>query len=135
MKKILALSIVALLALNVSAQRGWANAPKDNTGRNLTLELKTPTSAATYTLAPRASKTYVKMTTLAADLGVTAIVTSAKVCDELVFIFVADGSARTVTFNAGLVPSATMVVDASSKATVSFVFDGTAFIETGRAKE
>jgi hypothetical protein len=48
------------------------------------------------------------------------------------FIFAADGSARTITFGTNFAASATVVRGASLRASITFVSDGTTWIEVGR---
>ena len=140
------LSIIALslcFVFGVSAQSTlprWGGGPpqNDNTGRVLTYALKTvTTTTATATLYQKvnAYKTIIKVGPVNSAITDSVNVTNAYVGDEIVFIFSAGATGSTITFGNHMVPSATMVVDASSKATVSFIFDGTAWIETGRAKE
>lgn len=144
MKKFLSIITLSLcIVFGATAQSTsprWGGGPpnNDNTGRVLTYVLKTVTTTTATTTAYQkvnAYKTIIKVGTLQANLTDSVNVTNAYVGDEIVFIFTADGSARTVTFGNNLVSSATMVVDASSKATVSFMFDGVKWIETARAKE
>ncbi len=144
MKKLLSIITLSLcFIIGVSAQSTlprWGSGPprNDNTGRVLTYQLKTVNTTTATAVAYQkinAYKTIIKVGTLQAALTDSVDVTNAYVGDEIVFIFTADASGRTVTFGNNMVASATMAVDASSKATVSFVFDGVKWIETGRAKE
>jgi hypothetical protein len=48
------------------------------------------------------------------------------------FIFAADGSARTITFGTNFTVSATLVRGASLTASITFVSDGSKWIEVGR---
>lgn len=107
----------------------------DNTGRLLKLAEVDVAYAATIALTPNASKTYYNVAELTGNATINGTVSSSEVGDEVVFMFDADGTNRTVTFGTGLAASATLVVAADKVATASFVFNGTTFIETGRAIE
>jgi hypothetical protein len=105
----------------------------DNTGRLLKLAEVTAAYAATIAIVPNASKTFVNVAELTGAATINATVTDCVVNDELVFTLLADGTGRTVTFGTGLNASATIAVTADKNATVSFVYNGTTFVETGRA--
>lgn len=108
-------------------------ANNDNTGRLLKLAEASVAYAATIAVTPNASKTYFNVAQLTGNATINATVSNCEINDEVVFTFSADGSNRTVTFGTGLNASATIVVAASKNATTSFVFNGTTFVETGRA--
>lgn len=111
---------------------------KDNTGRVLTYKYSTPTYRATDTIVANAYETIVKMGTLTGAQTIRATLTNCKVGDKLEIMFTCDTltAGRVVTFSTGFVVSAsTLTVDASQKATISFIFDGVAWIETARAKQ
>ncbi len=114
---------------------------QDNTGRVLTYKYSTPTLADagdSVAISPNASKTIYNAAALTHAKTVKVGKVNAKVCDELIFIFTSDTltAGRVVTFSTNFVVSAsTLTVDASQKATISFIFDGVAWIETSRAKQ
>lgn len=108
-------------------------ANQDNTDRTLTNEYQAPEYAATIALKLTAAKTLVQPALLTGNATVTAETTRPKIGDELVVVFLADASARTITFGTGMAASATLVVAASKRASATFVFDGAAWVETGRA--
>lgn len=105
----------------------------DNTGRLLRLAESDVAYAATIAVTPNASKTYYHVAQLTGNATINATVSSCEKGDEVVFLFSADASNRTVTFGTGLNASATIVVAANKNATTSFVYNGTTFVETGRA--
>ena len=142
MKKIFTVLAIIGMVFTLSAQittpRFGTTAGRDNTGRVTTYAYSAPVYAATYTVNANASETFVKMGTLTGAQTVTANVTNSHVADKLVFMFTADTltAGRVVTFSTNIVyTAATFTVDASQKATASFVFDGVKWIETGRAKQ
>lgn len=106
---------------------------QDNTGRIQTVEYQAPAYAATIALQLSSARTFIKVAQLTGALTMTAETTRPQIGDELQLLFVADGTARTVTFGTGFSPSATLVVAISKQASASFCFDGTSWVETGRA--
>lgn len=107
---------------------------EDNTGRVITVQYQAPAYAASIALKLDAAKTYVKVGQLTGALSLTAETNRPKIGDELTVMFAADGTNRTVTLSTGLTGSAaTIVVTASKQATYTAVFDGTSWVETGRA--
>lgn len=144
MKNFLSIIILSLcIIVGASAQSTlprWGGGPpqNDNTGRVLTYVLKTvttTTATATAYQKVNAYKTIIKVGPVNSSFTDSVNVTNAYVGDQIVFIFAAGATGGTVTFGNHMVASATLVVDASQKATASFIFDGTAWIETARAKE
>ena len=140
MKKYIALLSLCLLTMFASAQsttpRYGTTPNSDNTGRVLTYKYQAKAYADTIKITPSAWLTNVK----AAQLTGNAIVIVQSTAysyygDQIVFTFTADGSARTLTFVTNMIASATLVVDSAQSATISFMFNGTKFIETARAKE
>jgi hypothetical protein len=107
---------------------------EDNTGRVVTNEYQAPVYAASIALKLSAAKTFVKFATLTGALSVTAETTRPLIGDELLLLFTADGTQRTVTLSTGLSGSATtIVIPISKQASVTFCFDGVSWVETGRA--
>lgn len=139
MRKFILISFLFAFALSVTAQattpRFGTTSKTDNTGRVLTYKYVTPTYDDTITVVPNAFETIVKVAALTGNSDIFATETYSRVGDKVVFIFSASGGARTVTFRTGLTASATMVVDSAQVATVSFIYNGTNYVETGRAKE
>ena len=133
-KAILVLFCIAISVVGYG-QRFGTSASKDNTGRKLTCAYLTPTYASTLTVTPNASVTYVKPSSLTGAMTLNCATTNAQVCDEVTFIFYGTGS-RTITFNTGIVASSsTLVCDSLQSCTWKGVFNGTAWVETSRAKE
>lgn len=105
---------------------------KDNTARVLTYDYQTPAYAATLAIAPKYYKTVVKPATLTGAMTVNATETDSHACDELVFIFTADGTARTVTFGTNFVSAGTLTAAISKQTVIRFIYDGANYVEMGR---
>jgi len=106
---------------------------EDNTGRVLTYDYKKPAYASTLSVKPNAFKTYIEPAVLTGAMTVNAVTTNAQEYDELVFILLSDTTSRTVTFGTNFKTTGTIAPAISKSATISFVFDGTNWLETGRA--
>lgn len=104
----------------------------DNTGRCLTLSYLTPAYAATLAISPNASSTTINPGTLTGAMTVNATVTNSYADDTVTFMFTADATARIVTFGTNFVSAGTLTAAISKKATISFRFDGTSFVEISR---
>ena len=107
----------------------------DNTGRVLNFAKLTPAYAASVTIVPNAFKTFVLPADLTGALSLVATVTSSQDCDELVCVFKASAANRIVTFSTGFASAGTLTVLSGKSGSVSFIFNGTAFVEKGRALE
>lgn len=137
MKKILCLIAVILIAAASFAQsttpRFGTAKNQDNTGRVLTYAYVSNAYAATSTIKTNAYETHVKYATLTGAITLTANVTTASLGDRMILYFVADGTNRVVTFSTGFAANkSTLTVTASTKFTVTLIFDGVAWVETGR---
>lgn len=107
---------------------------EDNTGNIITSQYQAIAYATPIALKLNAARTIVKVAQLTGALTITAETTRPQIGDELTILFAADGTNRTVTLSTGLVGSAaTIVVTASKQASYTAVFDGTSWVETGRA--
>lgn len=93
----------------------------------------TPAYAAAIELEPEFKKTIVEVTATGA-ITWTADVTKAKVGDELIVRVTASGGARVSTFSTGFVANGTLNAATSALTVISFVFNGTAFIEVSRVE-
>lgn len=138
MKKLFIISIVALLSFNVSAQRGWANAPKDNTGRNLTFYSKAITIASTDSIAPNASESYYTISVASAKtLHIKN--TNAQKWDKVHIEFSADGTTRLMTLTGTAMLADiyrdTISVMSSRKSYVEWVYDGTKWVQYNRYQQ
>lgn len=112
----------------------FSNLPNDdNTGRVLTYDFKKPAYASTLSVTTNASKTFIEPAVLTGAMTVNAVVTNAQEYDELVVILLSDTTSRTVTFGTNFKTTGTIAPAISKSATISFVFDGTNWLETGRA--
>lgn len=133
---ILALSFLGSLAAQATTPRFGTSRNSDNTGRVLTYGYDAISYDDTVTVAPNAFETIYKYTTLTGNCIIYATETKCRVGDKVFFLFnLASGGARTVTFGTGFTASATMVVDSAQAASVTFMYNGSNFIEVGRAKE
>lgn len=108
-------------------------ASDDNTGRVLVLKALEPAYAATLSIKPNASKTYLKPTTLTGAMTVNCVETNCAKYDELVVILTSDTTSRTVTFGTNFISAGTIAPAISKQATITFVYDGTNFVEVCRA--
>lgn len=142
MKKIiisLLLGCVTLTGVAQSTSPRWGNPPtQDNTGRVLTYIYTAPAFVSADTIKANAYSTVVKMGTLTAAQSVVGNVTLCHAGDNLKFMFTCDTltAGRVVTFSTNFITSTsggTITVKKSKKATISFIFDGAAWVETSRA--
>lgn len=109
----------------------------DKTDRIKTNQYLTPVYAAAITVKPIEALTLIKPAALTGaltlNLGVGSATTPPYVGDEVKCIFESAAGA-TVTYGTGTLPTvATQVIAAGKTATVSFMFNGTAWIETSRS--
>lgn len=142
MKKIFAFFIMLAISFSMQSQsiipRFGTTPANDNTGRILTYKYVNATFANSYSVNANAYETIVKIGTLTHAQTLTATLTNCHLGDKLEIVFTSDTltAGRVVTFSTGFVFSAaTLTVDASQKATICFIFDGIAWIETCRAKQ
>ena len=106
---------------------------QDVTSRVLTNDYSNPAYVATLALVPTANDTVVNVQQLTGAMTINVAVTGVYIGDKLHFMFAADSSNRTVTFGTGLASGGTITVTASKYGFVDFMFNGTTFVETGRA--
>lgn len=115
---------------------GVINAGTDNTDRIRDNQFQTPAYASTVTLAVRASFTLVQPAALTGAvtfaINVGSATTGPYVGDVTMLLLVSDGTTRTATFGTGFAPNGTLAVTTAKYASISFMFNGTAWIETGR---
>jgi len=105
----------------------------DNTGRVITYSYYNPAYAATLLVAPNASCTSYVVQQLTGAATINSSTGNAMPLDKITFLFNADSSNRVVTFGTGFSTSGTLTVTASKKASASFMYDGTSFVEVSRA--
>lgn len=147
MKKILSIiAIICVTVLSMDAQR-WANAPGDNTGRQLVFASTTVTLATTDSISPRFSETFYTFATLTEAKTIIIKVNGAKKWDRVTLSFTSDNNAvgRTVTFSttSGGVVNKLWTSDASNEltpiqsksATITFLYDGNKWTEQTRSVE
>ncbi len=141
MKKIFLIALISFATLTASAQR-WQNAPKDNTGRNLTfLSVTTKTLAATDSIKPCGSESFYRFTSILGNKTLTLKTTEAKLWDRVTLEFTSD-SIRVVTFGTGsgsgsrlwtTVSGNTIATKADKKSLITFLYDGTYWCEERRS--
>jgi hypothetical protein len=116
---------------------GVINQGRDNTDRIRNNDFQEPAFAATIAIKAFASYTLIKPATLTGVVTFSANVGDASngpfVGDRMEFLFTPDGTSRVVTFGTGFLPTATLSVTTAKQAYIGFVFNGTGWIETGRA--
>jgi hypothetical protein len=95
-------------------------------------DIQTPTYASSIAITTTDRNTVVKPAALTGALSLTAVVISAVAGDLLSFLFLADSTARVVTFSTNFSSTGTLRVGASANATIDFVFNGTSWIEQSR---
>jgi len=132
------IAIFAFLAITISTEaqtRFGTTANSDNTGRALTYKYQAPAYASTIAVTLNAYETIIKPAALTGNVTFNATVTSSKIGDKVYFMFSASAADRTVTFGTNFTPTATLVVDSGEVATATFMYNGSKFIELGRAKQ
>ena len=137
MKNIFLILLVLSFIAPSFGQR-FATDPKkgNNTGSALTYAYLAPAYSATTTITPNASFTIVKPSAVSGALNISVTDTKSQIGDELQFMLVSTGAARTVTLGTNLKGSATTIaLDSAQVGTLRFMYNGTDFIEISRAKE
>lgn len=125
--------------MNVPRFTGKPN--EENTERAIKRGFLAPAFAATIALAAAGFSAInahhlVVPAVLSGAVTFTAPVGSATtgpyVGDTIEFLLTPDGTTRVVTFGTGFAPNGTLSVTTAKYASISFVFNGTAWIEKGR---
>lgn len=137
MKKIFFLLLATIsIATAAFAQnnkpRFGTGAGDDNTGRTITQSYKAVPYAASVALRPNTQLTTVVVGQLAGNISITTTNTQSYIGDIMRICFSADGTNRVVTFSTGFQSAGTVTVTASKYATVSFIFNGSTWIELSR---
>ena len=116
--------------------QGPINEGTENTDILRNNQFLTPAFAATIALAVYASYTLVQPAVLTGVVTFSVNVGSAStgpyVGDKIDFLLTPDGTSRVVTFGTGFAPNGTISVTTAKFASISFMFNGTSWIETGR---
>lgn len=116
---------------------GPINEGTDNTDRIRNNQFLQPVFAASIALSVFAAFTLIQPAVLTGVVTFTVNVGDANngpyVGDRIQFLLTPDGTTRVVTFGTGFLPTATLSVTTAKYATISFVFNGTSWIEEGRA--
>jgi hypothetical protein len=120
--------------------RFTGEAGKDNTERLVKNDYRTPAYAAALTITPatNCAKSLIVPATLTGamtlNIGVGLAATDPFVGDTMTFILTSDATSRTVTFGTGITATSVSIAPAISKsATITFMFNGTAWMEVSRA--
>lgn len=122
-----------------TAARFTGASNSENTSVSFMNDYLAPAYAATIALAikPTAAKTVIQPAVLTGAVTFTANVGNSTaapfVGDHIRFYLVSDGTTRTATFGTGFLPTGTLAVTTAKYATIGFEFNGTGWIETGRA--
>lgn len=112
---------------------------QDNTGANLLHDFQEKAYAASVaiTVGVNRARTTVRVAQATGALSLTVNVgtstTGPMVGDELRILASSDATGRVITFSTGFASAGTLTMVASKKAVANFVFDGTAWVETGRS--
>lgn len=118
----------------MATSRISSGANQDNTGRVITLDYQAPAYAATLAPAITAMDTVVGPIALTGALTFNPSVTNSFIGDRLRVLFTnGTGGALVVTSGANTSNAGTLSVAAGKKGSLSFVFDGTTWVEVGRA--
>lgn len=95
-----------------------------------------PVGTATLAITPNAYESiYVAQVAMTSALTVNATTTKAQLGDKLTFLFLANTTARVITFGTGFTSTGTVTAAISKRASATFVFDGVKYVEVGRAVE
>jgi hypothetical protein len=119
--------------------RFTGEAGKDNTERLVKNDYQTPVWAASIAIItkPNCAKTLVVPGTLggATTITITPVAASADpyIGDTITFILTSDTTSRTVTFGTNFTSTGTIAPAISKSATITFMFNGTAWMEVSRA--
>lgn len=146
MKKFLSIIAIILITTVVNAQSvlpRWGGGPptNDNTGRILTYSFGktviTSSSTAILYHKPNAFQTFIITDSLRHAITDSSSINNAYAGDQLILRYSSDSLAagRVVTFGNHMISAGTLTVDKNQKACITFIFDGVAWIETGRAKQ
>lgn len=106
---------------------------KDNTSRILTNDFQDKAYATPLAITTTKANTIVRVAQLTGALTITVGTTNPFIGDTITYLFSVDGTNRTVTFSTGHQPSATLALTASKYGSATFMFNGTTWVETGRA--
>ncbi len=126
-----AISMGGMFLSTAIVARGWANAPRENTGRVLTMAFTEPAYAATITVVPNASRTFVKPGALTGNLTLNVTVTNSKDLDELEIMLTNSSTKRVVTLGANFLSDNSLLlanafnIPASKSAIVKAIYDAT----------
>lgn len=101
--------------------------------RTLTDDVQTPAYAATVSVTTTHRKTKLIPALLTGALTINAVVTNAIAGDELACVFISDSGGEVVTYGTNFKSAGTQTLNASKWGGSAFVFNGTFWVETGRA--
>lgn len=111
-----------------------SGANQDLTGRVITFDYQAPAYAATISPVITKNKTVIGPIALTGACTFNPSTSSSFIGDEIIVMFTnGTGGALVVTNGANISSTGTLSVAAGKKGTVNMVFDGTTWVETGRA--
>jgi hypothetical protein len=105
----------------------------DKTSRVITNDFQDKAYAASIAVTTTADNTVVRVAELTGALTLTCGTTNPEIGNTVTYLFSVDGTNRVVTFGTGHQPSATLALTADKYGSATFMFNGTTWIETGRA--
>jgi hypothetical protein len=107
---------------------------QDNTGRTIVYDYQAPAYAATLSPVVTAARTTVGPVALTGAATFNPSIAQSYIGDELTTLF-SNGTAGilVVTNGANIASVGTLSVAAGKKGSITFVFDGSLWVETGRA--
>jgi hypothetical protein len=136
MKKVIFIMLAVALSAAANAQRFSTVKGDDNTGRVLTYAYLTPVYAATISINPNNFETIVKVGLLTGSATVNLLAARSQVGDKLTIMYLTDAAAtHIITYGTNISAAGTQTLNASKRGAISFMFDGTKFIEKGRGIE
>src|SRR5690348_3149249 len=118
----------------MATSRITSGANQDVTGRVITLDYQSPAYAATISPVITAMQTIVGPIALTGALTFNPSIVNSYIGDKLTAMFTnGTGGALVVTAGANCSATGTLSVAAGKKGTLTFVFDGATWVESGRA--
>ncbi|MFX1704594.1 hypothetical protein PV783_11605 [Chitinophaga sp. CC14] len=106
---------------------------QDNTFRTVTQDYKAPAYAASIKITASQQDTLVVPATLTGAVTFTADTTLPFIGDKMRILLKADATSRVATFGTGFSSAGTLTLAISKEGYIEFIFNGTAWVEMGRA--
>jgi len=106
---------------------------QDNTFRTVTQDYKAPAFAASIKVVATQQDTLVVPAQLTGAVTFTADTAQPYIGDKLRFLLKSDATGRAATFGTGFSSAGTLTLAASKEGYIEFIFNGTVWVEMGRA--